>query len=72
MRLYKLPRYKLYVPCHFSITTSMKLLKYMLREVFIYSISCRKLSLTRLGESSLSYNVELTPLTTDNVLTLYH
>ena len=62
----------LYVPCHFSITTSMKLPKYMLREVSIYSISCRKLSLTSLSESGLCYNVELAPLTSDNVLTLHH
>ena len=50
----------------------MKLPKYMLREVSIYSISCRKLSLTRLSESGFSYNVELAPLTADNVLTFEH
>ena len=61
-----------YVPCHFSMTTSMKLPKYMLREVSIYSISCRKPSLTRLSESGFSYNVKLAPLTSDNVLTLHH
>lgn len=72
MRLYKLPRYMLYVPCHFSITTFSMVLQYMLREMSIYSISCRKLSLTRLSESSLSYNVELAPLTSDDVLTLHH
>ena len=35
MRLYKLPRYKLYVTCHFTITTFSMALQYMLR-VSIY------------------------------------
>ena len=35
MRLYKLPRYKLYVTCHFNITTFSMALQYMLR-VSIY------------------------------------
>ena len=47
-------------------------LQYMLREVSIYSISCRKLPLTSLSESGFSYNVELATLTSDNVLTLHH
>lgn len=70
------------VPCHFTITTfSMALqhvmcvglpAQYMLREVSIYSISCRKLSLTSLSKSGFGYNVKLAPLTSDNVLTLHH
>ena len=60
------------VPWHFNITTSMKLLKYMLRSLSIYDISCRKLSLTRLSESGLRYDVKFTPLTADNMLTFEH
>ena len=60
------------VPCDIHIMRLYKLPKYMLREVSIYSISCRKLPLTRLSESGFGYNIKLAPLTTDNVLTFEH
>ena len=60
------------VHCHLHIMRLYKLLKYMLREVSIYSISCRKLLLTCLSESGFRYNIKLAPLTTDNVLTFEH
>ena len=60
------------VPCDITITTFSMALQYMLREVSIYSIGCRKLPLTRLSESGFGYNIKLAPLTTDNVLTFEH
>ena len=60
------------VPCHLHIMRLYKLPKYMLREVSIYSISCRKLSLTSLSKSGFGYDIKLAPLTADNVLTLHH
>ena len=59
------------------LATSLSLLSAWPYNIFceclsIYAISCRKLSLTRLSESRFSYNVELAPLTADNVLTFEH